>query len=291
MESSQQQTFVVRQDIRNGLLLAILCGAGMATILSVMLCLQSSPSLFITTLSIGLVVFFGGGAAYLFYSLRNFPKLAVSVDDDGIWLEHFGKERGLIPWDAIRDAREPWTNARLDLLGDKQQVLIKLEYLLGDFEKLQSLVASRMLGEDELGVYPRRFSKSWPEHSKAMGLPMLIIAVIVGFVFYGAYAYLVFAILALPPIVSYLFAPYQLVLHEHHLETRSLVRSRRIQRDEVVSVALKTTRSHGATASFVLLELKDGSEVPLSNLGRSTIRLSRALMVWKYLPDEVGVEE
>jgi hypothetical protein len=85
--------------------------------------------------------------AFLGFSLlmwTNRKRHAIGFDEDGLWLLHIGKQRGLVPWSRIAAIRESGLWCRMSLYGNGGEKLINVEYQRSHFQELRNLVMGRM---------------------------------------------------------------------------------------------------------------------------------------------------
>ncbi|MCG8473209.1 MAG: hypothetical protein MI742_15310 [Desulfobacterales bacterium] len=90
------------------------------------------------------ILFFGGLAFASWRILKRLPFVAVCVDEDGLWHDHLGKRKGLIPWRSVAQMRERPLWQSLDLLGARGGRLIRIEYQLAGFSDLRELIVAKI---------------------------------------------------------------------------------------------------------------------------------------------------
>lgn len=94
-------------------------------------------------------VLFGFFSILTWRTLKKLPFADIAADDDGVWYMHIGKANGLIPWGRIHKVKERLYMQRLDLLGNDNQELLRVEYQLLGFEMLRELLNERAGSQDK----------------------------------------------------------------------------------------------------------------------------------------------
>lgn len=110
-------------------------------------CCQPASPIRIYIVSVVCTLFFSALALYSIRTLKALPLRSVAADDDGLWLAHLSKDKGLVRWQNIATVRERPILQRLDLLSESGGVLLKLEYQLTQFSQLRSLVMEKTSGQ------------------------------------------------------------------------------------------------------------------------------------------------
>lgn len=90
------------------------------------------------------MVFFIGFSVASFRCIKQLERCPVSIDDEGIWLDHLGKADGLVRWQQIHTLKERRYGQRLELFGENGNSLVKLEYQLEGFEDLREIVLAKI---------------------------------------------------------------------------------------------------------------------------------------------------
>ncbi|WP_160153568.1 hypothetical protein [Microbulbifer sp. ALW1] len=124
-------------------------------------------------------VVFGFFSILTWRTLKRLPFANVAADDDGIWLIHIGKDKGLIAWEKIHRVKERPYMQRLDLLGTDNQELLRVEYQILEFEVLREVLNERA-GEQNIDLDRSSFSKGPLYH-------LFYMACVIGFTTLGLY--------------------------------------------------------------------------------------------------------
>lgn len=85
-----------------------------------------------------------GASFWAWKVLKKLPSIGISVDEEGIWYRHLGKEAGLICWHQIEQIKERRYMQRLELVDSYQKKLLKVDYQLHGFEVLRDILNERI---------------------------------------------------------------------------------------------------------------------------------------------------
>ncbi len=124
-------------------------------------------------------VFFGFFSILTWSTLKKLPFADVAADDDGVWYMHIGKDNGLIAWGKIFKVKERPFMQRLDLLGNDNQELLRVEYQLLGFEVLREILNAKA-GTQNKDLDQSSFSKGPFYH-------LFYLAAVIGFSALGFY--------------------------------------------------------------------------------------------------------
>ncbi len=89
------------------------------------------------------LVVFGFFTVTGWLTLQRLTYADVAIDDDGIWYVFIGKTHGLVLWKHIASIKERAGMQRLELLDIDGDRLLRIEYLLKDFEKLRNILIEK----------------------------------------------------------------------------------------------------------------------------------------------------
>ena len=77
------------------------------------------------------------------FLIRRKARYAVSVDDEGIWMTHAGREDGLVLWEQVRGVRHRPLLRRMELIDDDHRVLVRVNRYLYERGLLEEIIAER----------------------------------------------------------------------------------------------------------------------------------------------------
>jgi hypothetical protein len=219
-----------------------------------------------------LVVAVGSGlffvlAAAARRTLKRIPFCAVTVDEEGLWPAHREREEALIPWDAITDVRQHAARHFLELLDERGDRLLRLEYQLEEYADLRRRVLEHLRQSVSVDP-PERFARKPAYHVFQYAL---VAALVVG----GGYLARHNPYLALIPLglAALLAAAYVRGLCALTLDTDGLTlhypfTSHTVPYDTVDDVALLDRRGRGTVESVVRVTFTDGRRpLTLAGLG------------------------
>ena len=219
-----------------------------------------------------LVVAAGSGlffmlAAAAWQTLKRIPFYAVTADEEGLWPAHREREEALIPWDAITGVRQHPARHFLELLDDRGDRLLRLEYQLEGYADLRRRVLEHLRQSVSVDP-PERFARKPVYHVFQYALAA---ALVVG----GGYLARHNPYLALIPLglAALLAAAYVRGLFALTLDTDGLTlhypfTSQTVPYDTVDDVALLDRRGRGTVESVVRVTFTDGRRpLTLAGLG------------------------
>jgi hypothetical protein len=229
---------------------------------------------------LGLVGFlvFAGAAGYSLRVARRAPAAAVTIDGDGLWPTMSPKERGLVPWRAIRGFRERVIAQRLELVDGRRRALISLQYQLAGFERLRAIVLARTTAVARPRAKPVSFSRSVVYH-------VIALSSVIGLTAMAWYlrdrSWVVSGLGLLLVVVvarEYLTTVCKVVVSPMQVQVVYPGRGRTVSVSEIASLQLADLLDMGMRRSEVHL-LVQGARRPirLSGLGESSLELYQVL--------------
>ncbi len=228
------------------------------------------------------VLIFGSVAVWMYRSLKSIPFLAVTVDNDGLWLARTSKERGLVPWRSIRAVKERHVMHGIELLDDHGESLIGLPYQLSGFDRLVALALERMPREHMRPLLPATFSKPRAYHVLMVAGIVCITALFC--LWYVAddpimYGLTVVAVGFL--LRKYLTTVFKLVVTSDGLEISYPLVTRRLLPSEVDAVKIDTgvyqSEGRGRSPDVRLFIIGTRKPIRLAGLGCNAYHLYQAL--------------
>ena len=168
----------------------------------------------------GLFVFLVWILAISTIDLKRRIRFGVSVDPDGIWPTHLGKEEGLVPWSCIRSVRERQFLQRLEVFDEDGELLLEIEYQLMGFTALRSFIAHQILENGFELTLPIACSKPWWYHALwLVGITSIPVAAlyVAGMIVYPVIAYVVALICLVLAVRWYLASVYKVVFADGQL--------------------------------------------------------------------------
>ena len=230
-------------------------------------------------MSVVLSIGFLGFSIFTYLVVRKLPYCNVSVDTDGLWYSHLSKKDGLTEWQSIQSIRERAGMQRLDLLGNDNQLLIKVEYQLNDFELLRSFISERVLLKNQIDVIPVTYSNSLFSH-------LFIVMALIGFstlgwyvgsdgnqlLGYGGMSFIVGLIL-----YEYLISAWKLELREKELIAFYPLSRRRVGYHQIQDIEMSDTFIKGARHPEVLIFVQGEKPIKLKGLNVKAIDLYATL--------------
>ncbi|MFO8015217.1 MAG: hypothetical protein R6X20_18185 [Phycisphaerae bacterium] len=210
---------------------------------------------------------FLGLAAASFQTLKRLPRCAVTVDGDGLWPARRRKDEALVPWDAIADVRQHPARDFLELLDERGDRLLRLEYQLDGFADLRRRVLRHL--RDVVAVDPpERFARKPIYHIFQYGL---MAALVVGGGFLASHnVWLAMIPLGLAAILAgaYVRGLTGLTLDRDAVTLHYPFTSRTVPYEDVEDVALAERRGRGTVESVVRVTFTDGrNALTLAGLG------------------------
>lgn len=217
---------------------------------------------------------FGALTLYGYKTLRSLPKLAISIDADGLWYAHTSKADGLVPWVAVRGILEKQALQKLVLQDDKGDNLLDIHYQLDGFEELRDTLVQLVSKNFATSAQPT-FAKSIGEHV----VGVLIIAVYVAFGLYlyfyhSGFFFWICLILAAVLLGVYVRGYYKIYVADNTLFAKSFTRTERYSLQDIEDVIMVDySDSHGSRRLSTVVVFADESELNLPSLGRSTTEM------------------
>ena len=212
--------------------------------------------------------------------VRNAP---LSIDSDGIWRQHLGKEAGLIPWRRVHSARERQTGQRLDLLDQDGERLIQLEYQLKGFERLRATVFSVLRQKHIALSAPAEYGKAKAYHIvSVVGLAGMFAGAV-----YALTLGLILGPLILAGLLIYLSRHYLrevsgLVVYPQTLELRYPLHKETVDIGKVMGVELIDEFYKSSRVPVVTLTVSSlPTPVRLLRLGEDAWVIHHVLSRWK----------
>lgn len=112
-------------------------------LISLLLCI-GIHSLINAHIEKSVIIFVIGVLSLLFVNwriLKRFPYMAVTLDDEGIWYEHLGRNH-LVPWSQLTHVETKGNHFRL--CDRDNNVKFKVNYPLENFDKLRDIIAKKI---------------------------------------------------------------------------------------------------------------------------------------------------
>lgn len=230
-----------------------------------------------------LALFFVGFSYFSSRAVKQLENAAVSIDDDGVWLDRLGKTEGLVRWGEISSIKEQQYFQRLVLLGNVGELLIKLEYQLEQFDDLRQVVLAKTRQSSIDVESPAVFRRPAPYH--AFNFVFIIGA--------GALAYylsrshlilglLTFAVFAFAVAIEYLNSVAAITITERAIEIRYPLRVRSFDVSEIKSIQLNDQFEKGSRLPEVIVTCHTHQKpIRLQRLGIDASALYGLLSRWK----------
>ncbi|HEX2438496.1 MAG TPA: hypothetical protein VHT71_09305 [Methylomirabilota bacterium] len=229
---------------------------------------------------LGLVGFlvFAGTAYHSLRVARRAPARAVTIDGDGLWLTMSPKERGLVPWRAIRGFRERFMTQRLELVDGRRRALISLEYQLTGFERLRAIVLARTAAVARPRAQSVSFSRSVAHHAIALGC-VIGFAAMAWYLRAGSWVVSGLGLLLVVVVArEYLTTVCKVVVSPAGVHVAYPGRGRTVPVSEIASLQLADLLDMGMRRSEVHLLIRGARRpIRLSGLGESSLELYQVL--------------
>jgi hypothetical protein len=217
---------------------------------------------------------------------RRLPRCSISVDDDGLWRTHLGKDNDLVTWNDIESLRESLLLQRLDLLDGIGRRVLSVEYQLNGFELIRTHIIERGRFSSRPVSDPERFSKP-------LGYHLFHLIFLLGLSAIGIYigaaipllGYGVVLLLLVLIVREYIATALRLTVFRDRLEIRFPLYSRRIERTQIREIRLIDHVNQGVRHMVVGIFVgQHRKPVQLRSLGISATELYRVLAHWQSAP-------
>jgi len=210
---------------------------------------------------------FLGLAAASWRTLKRLFLSAVTVDEDGLWPADRAKDQALVPWEAVADVRQHPARHFLELLDERGDRLLRLEYQLEGFRDLRRRVLEHLRQTVSVDP-PERFSRKPVYHVFQLGLAGGLVAL--GVYLLDHRVFLAFVPLGLGAILAWAYVRglCGLTLDRDAMTLRHPFASQTVPYDTVDDVAMVERRGRGTVESVVRVTFTDGRKpLTLAGLG------------------------
>ncbi len=219
-----------------------------------------------------LVVAVGSGlffvlAAAAWRTLKRIPFCAVTADAEGLWPANRERQEALIPWDAIAGVRQHPARHFLELLDDRGERLLRLEYQLDGYADLRRRVLEHLRHTVPVDP-PERFRRKPIYHIFQIGLAGGLLAL--GAYLSGSVPFIALIPLGLVAMLAWAYVRglCGLTLDRDHLTLHYPFTSQSVPYDTVDDVALAERHGRGTVESVVRVTFTDGRKpLTLAGLG------------------------
>ncbi len=213
-------------------------------------------------------IFFMGISIYCFYYIINKDRYSIRVTAAG--LSSLGKSRTDVElrWEEISAVKERRYLQRLDVYGHNGRTILGVEYQLDDFELLRRLILSKASANSLIHL-PFARSKHWVFHVYSMAF--------LGGVIYGGYYFYyidreVWLVIGMAVFFGMLLAEYfrqvvELRVTAFDVFLRYPLNNKRIKWSEISDIQVLDEFVQGSRIPGVLIQLKDGTERKVKNMG------------------------
>jgi len=244
--------------------------------------------------SLGYAAFFGFfllmGAYMVHFSLVTAPRSAVYLNDEGLWLSGSPEEHAFVRWDDVRRIRERPILQRLELLDERGESRLRVEYQIEEFEKFApELMARTRPYRDLIPLHTTHRMRKVVHGFWAIALCLSITA----WIWFGEGTLRsdwFFCLLAAGALYYLLRTPIRLRITPDALETQLFIRTFRDERDDIHSFEFQCEMaSH--QRNFIIEPVQKGrpSGVVIGGLQTSILEVYEALEEW--LAQDPGTEE
>jgi hypothetical protein len=231
-----------------------------------------------------LVVGVGSGlffvlAVAVWWTLKQIPFCAVTADEEGLWPAHREREEALVPWDAIADVRQHAARRFLELLDERGDRLLRLEYQLEGYGDLRRRVLEHLRHTVRVDL-PEPFYRPARFYIFQFSLAAGLVALGVYLAGHNMFAALILLAVAVVRAGNAILTLRGLTLDRDHLTVHYPFRTETVPYETVEDVALVDWRGQGTVQSMVRVTFTDGrNPLNLSGLGLDDTVL--CAKIWK----------
>jgi hypothetical protein len=214
---------------------------------------------------------------------RVIDKSSITIDDDGLWPTHLNKDEALVRWSDVRAVRERQIWQRLELKSDTDQVLLKLEYQLDNFQRLRQILMRKMSVQHDDLVWPVTFSKALTFH--VLNIVMLPVCAGAWLLMEGGQRVLFLFLCAFSTFAlakDYFGTVYRLRITHSEIEVRYPLRQLQLGRCQVTDVSMADESVQLAMHPEVQIVAHQVEKpIRLRQLGVDATRLYSLLAKWR----------
>lgn len=236
-------------------------------------------------ISIGCTSLFGVLSILCFKTVRQLPYADICIDEQGIWYKHLTKDHNLVRWRNVSKIRERSIFQCLDILNDRAEQILRIEYQISNFEELRDLIAQHFLSNHKSAEIPNSISKSTAYHfiSWLASLLFLLLGYYVASNESTVLGYIITIVLVSIIIHEYVSTPYCLKFNDFCLEIVTPISKKTHSYKDIEAVELSDTFDRGSRIPGVMLKIhKIKKSYMLSKLGVEAIELYTILNIAKY---------
>ena len=198
-----------------------------------------------------------------FHISKLLPYRSIAIDDDGIWPAHSDKEDGFIPWDDITSIQDRILMQRLDLRNDEGIILIKLDYLLEEFDHLRSIVTNKIRIQSELPELPVTCNKTF---KTCFGIVLVLLIIFISWesIFLLGLWFQILSIgLCIVLVHEFFVTILKVIIDKDHLIIKYPLITRKYKYSQIESVQITNTGERffrGTKAPEVELKIKESNK-------------------------------
>jgi hypothetical protein len=243
----------------------------------------------LSNLAVALLVILVVAVQLIFFSRLRYR---VAVSDDGIRYMPYGRAPNFLRWSEVAslELRESF-RGRLVMSDAARLRTIAVDYQLGRFEELLSIVVDRATNCDPRPALPKIFHSSYLDQIIVVTVFLICVAFSIWFAHFGqALNAAAFGLFALLPLGIFVFLPHSLTVSSDSIALGHLGWRREIAIGSITGMRFGVqTGSRGALWTLVWVDLAGREPLKLTGFTEGSLAVYYALRVaWRPIKDSGG---